>query len=664
MRNLLAGMCLALLLGGNVMGFSAGADKGIIEAWPDGGAVSIEEALAQVPELRGKGNPVEIRLHAGIYTRQTPIELGPAASGTADTPTTIRPFGDGEVSIRGGFPITGWREEGGVWVADLPEAWDGTEFAALYVNGARRMPARMPNDGEYFHTAGKVKDAARPNGTFRFQEGDLKPFRNMDGARVVVFHAWETSVHRIENLDLEKHIVTFKNDATWAFEQWGPKQRYYVENVFEGLDQPGEWYLDTPEKRVYYLPRTGEDPNACEIMAPQTVQLLRLEGDIENNAFVEYVHIEGLRFQYTDFDIGPRGHSDAQAAFTLPGTIELRGARYCRIVDCEVAHTGGYGVWLKEGCTQNVIRRNEIHDLGAGAIRVGGSTRPVGSLSSEEVVASHNIIDNNYLHAGGRVFRSAVGVFLQHSNYSTVSHNEIADFFYTGVSNGWVWGYGKNPSHHNMIEYNHIHDIGQGVMSDMGGIYNLGIQPGTVIRYNLIHDIHSFQYGGWGLYTDEGSTEMLLENNVVYNTTNGSFHQHYGRNNRIRNNIFVNAKSEQVVVSRIEEHRSFVFERNIVVSRNGKVFPPNWTKADIWADNNLFWDLEGKPLDFGGMNFAAWRATGHDVSSAIADPLFVNPSANDYRLRPGSPVFAMGFEPIDLSRCGLYGPPEWTGRVR
>jgi len=656
MRNLLCVMCWVALLGGNAMLAAANDGVVVVEVWPDGGAVSIDEGLARAAVLGTEGKPVAIRLHAGTYTRTAPITLGVSVSGTVTAPLSIAPYGDGEVAIRGGFAVTGWREEGAFWVADLPEAWDGTEFAALYVDGERRTPARLPDDGKYFHTAGKVEDEARAKRAFRFAPGDLKPFRQMDGVRVVAFHAWETSVHRIEQLDLASGEVTFRNDACWPFEHWGAKQRYYVENVFEGLDQPGEWYLDTAERRVYYLPLAGEDPNDHDIIAPSAVRLVCFEGELEQGAFVEHVHIEGLGFEYTNFDIGPEGHSDPQAAYSLPAAIELRGARFCHIEDCEVAHTGGYGIWLKEGCTRNLIRRNVVRDLGAGGVRVGGASKPVGGMSGDALVASHNTIDNNHLHAGGRVFRSGVGVFLQHSNYSTVSHNEIADFLYTGISNGWVWGYGENPSHHNIMEYNHIHDIGQGVMSDMGGIYNLGIQPGTVMRHNHIHDIRSFHYGGWGLYTDEGSTEMLLENNVVYNTTNGSFHQHYGRNNRVRNNIFVNAESEQVVVSRVEEHRSFVFERNVVVSKNGKVFPPNWTKADIWADGNVFWDLAGKPLDFGGMDFAAWQATGHDVDSVIADPLFVNAEAHDYRLRADSPAFALGFEPIDLSRCGMYGP--------
>ncbi len=204
----------------------------------------------------------------------------------------------------------------------------------------------------------------------------------------------------------------------------------------------------------------------------------------------------------------------------------------------------------------------------------------------------------------------------------------------------------------NVIEFNHVHDLGQGWLSDLGGIYTLGVQPGTVVRGNVFHDIAGHRYGGWGIYFDEGSTNITAENNLVYRTTHGGFHQHYGKDNVVRNNVFALGRDAQIQRTRPEPHRSFTFERNIVYWTEGKLLAGNWTTRNVIFDHNVYWRAGGGEVRFNGDTWQQWRDRGLDTHSLVADPLFVNAAKNDFRLQEKSPALKAGFVPLVLSAVG------------
>jgi parallel beta-helix repeat protein len=236
-----------------------------------------------------------------------------------------------------------------------------------------------------------------------------------------------------------------------------------------------------------------------------------------------------------------------------------------------------------------------------------------------------------------------------------IAHNHIHDTYYSAISVGWTWGYGKTNARGNVIEYNLCHDLGRGLLSDMGGIYTLGVQPGTIIRHNVFHDVTSYDYGGWGIYPDEGSSHLLIEDNVVYNTKSGGFHQHYGEDNTVRNNVFALAFGDQgqVIRTRREDHVSFTFEGNIVYWEHGPLLGSNWEGDDTYKiDRNLYWKKGGGTFDLAGASLEDWRKRGHDAHSVIADPLFIAPERGNFRLKPNSPAAQIGFKPIDTSRVG------------
>jgi hypothetical protein len=397
----------------------------------------------------------------------------------------------------------------------------------------------------------------------------------------------------------------------------------------------------------------------AQAIAPKADELLRLEGDPADGKPVEHLRFEGLSFQHTAWTMPEAETVDGQAAAGLEtAAVYVFGARHCRFTGCEVAHTGGYGLWLQLGSKDNRVEQCEIHDLGAGAVRLGETRLP----KEPEMQAERNTVHNCFLHDGGNVYHAGVGVWIGRTSHNTVSHNEICDFLYTGVSVGWSWGYAPTTAHHNRVEYNHIHHLGWGQLSDMGGIYCLGLSPGTQLRYNRIHHVLSYAYGGWGLYTDEGSTGILMENNVVYRVKDGAFHQHYGRDNLVRNNVLaLSATYGQIRRSRQEEHNSFTVERNVIYADGVPVLGGNWSNGNYRLESNCYWDASAEAPKFpGDLTLAEWQAKGHDAHSIVADPKLADPAHDDFTLAPDSPALKIGFQPIDTSKIGLVGPAEWV----
>ncbi len=135
---------------------------------------------------------------------------------------------------------------------------------------------------------------------------------------------------------------------------------------------------------------------------------------------------------------------------------------------------------------------------------------------------------------------------------------------------------------------------------------------------------------------------------LIYRTTHGGFHQHYGRDNIFRNNIIIYGRDQQIQRSRQEPHRSFTFEGNIVYWREGKLIAGNMGDSKFAFDRNIYWREGGGEIQFGGMTLDEWREKGMDKNSIIADPLFVDPENDDFRLKPDSPAIKLGFIPFEL----------------
>ena len=644
----------------------------------DGPFATVARAHQAVRALLRTLNPrrtVRVVLRGGIYYLDETLTFGPEDSGVPDAPVVYAAAQGEKAVLSGGRRITGFHtgvvNGQAAWIADIPGVRGGQwRFRQLFVNGARRPRTRLPKQGEYRIEAlpGYTGDFLRsPTKQFVYAPGNIVPgWHNLRDVEVVGITRWLDNRLPVESVDAGTRTVTFDRPSLFALHSGAKPEPYWVENVFEALDTAGQWYLDRPQGRLYYLPLPGEDMPSAEIIAPRLTQVVRVvgrEGDVTHD-----IRFEGLTFSHTEWQPPSDYASSLQAGIEVPGALVFDYAERCAVTGGRIEHIGNYGVEVGVGCEDIEISRNQITDIGAGGIRIGhffswetdGSGRltdrgrerkaamPTGPRSRRIIVA-----DNEIAHCG-RFTPEAVGVFVGDNPDNQIVHNHVYDTYYSGISVGSIQDFGPNQAQGNIVEYNHIHDIGQGMLSDLAGIYTCST-PGTRIRYNIVHDVARRNYGGWGIYPDEGSHDMLIQNNLVYRCQDGALFAHHNHNITAENNIFAFNRKAQIERGGIGGFE-LTCRRNLVYYDEGKAIGDYGSRhegRDVCAfDHNLYWNASGKPVLFGSKSLAEWQAMGQDKDSLIADPLFMDPTKGDFRLRHGSPAARIGFKPWDLSPVG------------
>ncbi|MEO0515151.1 MAG: right-handed parallel beta-helix repeat-containing protein [Planctomycetota bacterium] len=703
----------------------------------DGPLATIREAVARIRharEQRHLAGEATIRVAAGRYATTRPLEFGTAERG-------IRVIAEPGAVLDGSALITNWATEEvnghPCWVADVGPlllATPGTP-RSLFVDDKRRPRSRYPKAD--WLTIADVPDTPPDfelaDGSSRFvvDEGDFDPaWRNPTDIEAIVNHLWTEERMPVAAYDPQSQRVTSSRRSIFTLrnKNWmgdTPCAKYFWENVFEAMSEPGEWYLDRVTQRLYYLPKPGETIGITEVRLGVLTQLVRVHGDGtgEHDGKAWGVHLEGLTFANTDWrpsegwgrwwdpekpehewrakdsynhfnrqwpqsaasSMSVRYASVPQAAHDLPGVVSFELAEGCALLNCAFRGLGFYAVDVGGGCRQVRVERCRFDDIGGGGVKIDGADQS----GDPHLQTSHVYVGDCMITRCGRVTPSAVGVAILHASNNTVEYNEIADQFYSGISVGWTWGFEQAICQRNVIQYNHIHHLGQGRLSDMGGIYTLGVQPGTILRGNHIHHVESGHYGGWGIYLDEGSSFIRVEGNVVHHTGSQAFNEHWGRQNVVVNNIFALTKRALVQLVR-EEHGGqyhdpppgLLFMRNVLLSDGGAMFNDVSTYFDadlITSDLNVVWDraAAGEPTLW---NYEPWPKIGkpkrtigleetrqhrRELHSVVIDPLFADPDDGDFRVAEGSPLPGLGIELPDVHRAGpREAPSAWTPTIR
>jgi hypothetical protein len=610
-----------------------------------------------VRQWRATGHSNEaatIRLPRGEYSLTETFVLE-----APDADVTWAAAGPASTVITGGRRITKFKQDNaGLWRAQTD-----LRFEQAYINGRRESRARSPAQG--FFNIESVNQEEKPNNrarlTVKVPQEAITALPASDSAvrdaQLLVFHKWDTSRYAIESVNRQDRTISVEGAKMQSWNPWDTQSRFILENTDGTSAEPGAWHLSQNGELTYH-PRQDDRIASIDFVTPVIERFLEIRG-------VANVHFDGVRFECAGWRLPPEGCPPAQAAAGIGAAIQIVHAQDVTFTNCEVARIGTYAIWFREGCHDCRIDRCLFDDLGAGGIRIGEmQMRDNPDDQTEGIVA-----DNNIIRGCGRVHPSAVGLWIGQSANNRITHNDISDTFYTGVSVGWTWGYGHSLATNNLIAYNRIHRIGQGALSDMGAIYTLGVSPGSATVGNLIYDVRAHDYGGWGIYPDEGSTGWRIESNLVWNCTcvnppsGGAFHQHYGATNYIANNIFAFSSGPPMQATRVEDHLSLTIEHNLIASSNAAFFTGPWDKILFASRSNCFAYIGPARQLFPNGDLVAWQTTGHDAGSILTNLQF-NGTWPDVTLPPNSPAFEEGFKPIDPGKAGVYGDRIWIGRSR
>lgn len=441
--------------------------------------------------------------------------------------------------------------------------------------------ARTPNKGNFFYINDTIYSPPQRNqyrfGTEIYNKNsthillpqDAQLYLNnlkypSDIPHLAFIHSWAESRHVIS--DFSQNRVTISPMSRWPMLYFKKSQELYFEGSKNDFDNIDEFYQDNDGDLYFKNAKTSHVLNI-----PKLNILLSLTGNNEHN--IQYVKFKNLKFMYTKQQRVP--HVDNQAAHTKSAAIEVDFANNIVFDNCTFSRLGGYGVWFRKGVTHSQVVQSDFSLMGAGAFRIGENIPHQKALHT----TSYNKFSYNIVSNTGLEFPDAVAVMIGQSSHNMINNNYINNTSYTGISSGWTWGKRESGAFENRIENNYLENIGSGLLDDLAAIYNLGPSFGTVISDNYIENVTSSSkigVGAWGIYLDEGSSGVLVQNNIVYKTASGGFHIHYGEMNTIRNNIFVDGVAAELRRSRNDTGKIIV-ENNIMVgSINRPTFLGYW----------------------------------------------------------------------------------------
>lgn len=495
----------------------------------------------------------QLILQQGIHTLSEPIFLRPEDSGTPDSKTIVTTEASAIPIISGAVEIKHWKQDSNkrLWVADVSGL---PSFRQLWVNDQKAIRAQDAHGDSLF----RIYSWNKKDHTVKISSKSLKHVVHKDGLELFIHQWWAIANLRISSYKINGDTaeIWFKSPeeriqsehpwpAPWISQATG-NSAYTLVNDIRFLDEPGEWYHDVQQKKLFYYPRKGEQSITAYV--PILENLVVIQGDVDEP--VKNIEWQGITFSYATWNKpSVRGHVPHQIGMHMvdayrlkpvgtpykPGldnvawvdrpaaAIDIAYASGISFTNCVIKHVGSTGIDFHKGVKQSYFNNGLLKDVGGNGI-LSGIFSPIDheihkpfNPKDQRDVNVDILIENNLLSNIANEDWSCVGIALGFQKKARVLHNEIEQVSYTGISMGWGWNPDDNPNQDNQVLYNAIHHYGKHNY-DCAGIYNLGKQKNGLIAYNYIDSIYKARYAHlpthwFYLYADEGSSDLTLKQN-------------------------------------------------------------------------------------------------------------------------------------------------------
>lgn len=674
---------------------------------------TIQKAQQQVRHhiARGMDSDITVCIRQGQYRLDQPLRFEREDSGQNGYKVTYKGLVNEKVQLIGGRPIQGWTlYKDGIYQANIGPDF---RFSNLMENEQLCTIARTPDTGYWAADEGSASMTndhpsrvviSPENIIEQVSAEDLQVFiwpgqhTDWDGGKNF---NWYSSLMDATTINWDTRTIDLDK---WAHFYMYPRNRYYLRNKLEFLNQPGEFYLDRRAGILYYKPRTLPI-DSQKIFAATVFHLIEVCGkSIDEPA-------GNIRFENLDLVLSDRKAdvADETRQTNCDGMVFLQNAHDVTIRNCRLRNAGMSAIAINGANQGHQVCNNRIEEVLQNGICLWGHMHPdkeVAGLSERYLNKGHTI-DNNYIGRYGKFVGHSCGIEIVQAGDIVVSHNLIEDgprygiaAYYSiysvfadpnGPNKGYIYGqkitwdnhYDYNYARNIHITHNEIRRVMQD-SSDGGAINFYGVGLGNRVENNFIHDVRTAIADGavMGIYVDDHSNGMVVRNNIVCRLTGSKYvvpMMIKGLDNEISNNILADSQTMNWGMIHIletpiadftqwvpeemgpEKAGNIAIERNIFYRNDGQsiysVFPLNETIVKK-SDYNLFYPQKDYEvmLEWKIYPFDHWKSLfngRYERHSIVADPMFVDPNNMDYRLQADSPALKLGFQQIDRDKIGL-----------